>query len=53
MHAKEEEMIRHLTLFVAAVVAAAATALTFPPSTASGADTARADLREQTVQAHP
>jgi hypothetical protein len=52
MHAKEEEMTRRLTLFVAALLAAATAALTFPPSMASDAGPARADLREQAVRVH-
>lgn len=45
-------MIRQLTLFVAALLAAAATALTFPPSIASDAGPARADVPEQALRVH-
>jgi hypothetical protein len=45
-------MIRHPTLFVAALLAAAATALSFPQSTASDSGPARADVRVLPVQAH-
>ena len=45
-------MMRHLTLFVAALLAAAATALTFPPSIATDAGPARADVPQQAVRVH-
>jgi hypothetical protein len=49
---RRKQMIRRLTLFAAVLLSAAAAALTFPPSTASEAGSARADAPEQAVRVH-
>ena len=46
-------MIRRRTLFAAALLSAAATALTWPPSTASDAGSSRADQPEQPAPVQP
>lgn len=46
-------MIRRRTVFAAALLSAAATALTWPPSTASDAASARADRPERAARLQP